>query len=435
MRHMSTDPNLLDDLIARGLMQDTTDLEALAQRLKEGPISVYCGFDPTAQSLHVGNLIGLLTLARFQRAGHRPLPLAGGATGMIGDPSGKSSERNLLDDDALAANLAGIVPILRQFVDFEADENPAKLLDNRAWTISVSILDFLRDVGKHVTVNQMVAKESVKNRMEGADGISFTEFSYMLLQANDFAWLFENEGVEMQIGGSDQWGNISLGVDLVRRRTGGKAHALTWPLLVRKDGTKYGKTAGGETLWLDAAMMSPYRFYQTWMQSEDDELRKLLLWLTFLSIDEVDAVVAEHAEAPHVRLGQKRLAKEITSLVHGVDAASGAIEASEAVFGGAPVEALSAMTFEILADELPTTNVDRSRLDVDDNLVSLLVEGGVAKSKSEAGRLLDQNGISFNDTKISSETVATRADLQHDRFLLIRKGKKSMFLLDFGGPS
>ncbi|MDH3294830.1 MAG: tyrosine--tRNA ligase, partial [Acidimicrobiia bacterium] len=241
---MSTDPNLLNDLETRGLVQDSTDRAALAERLNE-PVTLYYGVDPTAPSLHVGNLIGLLVLARFQRAGHRPIPLAGGATGMIGDPSGKSAERNLLDDDALAKNLAGIVPVLRQFVDFEASANPAKLLDNRAWTISMSVLDFLRDVGKHITVNQMVAKESVRNRMEGEDGISYTEFTYMLLQAHDFLWLFENEGCEMQIGGSDQWGNISLGVDLIRRRTGEKAYALTWPLLVQKDGNKYGKTAGG----------------------------------------------------------------------------------------------------------------------------------------------------------------------------------------------
>ena len=322
---MSTDPRLLDDLEARGLIQDTTDRTALAERLAEGPVTVYYGVDPTAASLHVGNLIGLLTLRRFQLAGHRPLPLAGGATGMIGDPSGKSAERNLLDDDALAENLAGIVPLLRQFLDFEDVENPAKLLDNRAWTVSVSLLDFLRDVGKYATVNQMVAKESVKNRMEGEDGISFTEFTYMLLQANDFLWLFENEGCEMQIGGSDQWGNISLGVDLVRRRTSEKAHALTWPLLLQKDGSKYGKTAGGETIWLSPELMSPYRFYQAWIQAEDDEVRKLLLWLTFLTVEQIDEAVAQHDEAPHKRLGQRLLASELTALVHGGDASAAAV--------------------------------------------------------------------------------------------------------------
>ncbi|MGI9594607.1 MAG: tyrosine--tRNA ligase [Acidimicrobiales bacterium] len=427
---MSTDARLLDDLNGRGLIQDTTDRQALAHRLNEGPVTVYYGVDPTASSLHVGNLIGLLTLKRFQLAGHKPLPLAGGATGMIGDPSGKSAERNLLDDDALADNLAGIVPLLRQFIEFEDVPNPAKLLDNRAWTVSTSLLDFLRDVGKYVTVNHMVAKESVRNRMEGEDGISFTEFSYMLLQANDFLWLFEHEGCEMQIGGSDQWGNISLGVDLIRRRTSHKAHALTWPLLLQKDGTKYGKTAEGDTIWLSADLMSPYRFYQAWIQSEDDELRKLLLWLTFLSVDEVEEVVARHGEEPHKRFGQRLLANELTALVHGEDAAASAVEASEAVFGG-PVASLKAQTFEMLADEVPTTKVDRSRLDEPENLVPLLVEAGAAASKSEAARLLKQNGIAVNDAKVDGEAVVDRASLHHDRFCLVRKGKKSIYLLDF----
>ncbi len=393
-------------------------------------MTVYYGVDPTAPSLHVGNLIGLLTLKRFQMAGHRPLPLAGGATGMIGDPSGKSAERNLLDDDALAENLAGIVPLLRQFLEFEDVPNPAKLLDNRAWTVSVSLLDFLRDVGKYATINQMVAKESVKNRMEGEDGISFTEFSYMLLQANDFLWLYENEGCEMQIGGSDQWGNISLGVDLIRRRTSEKAHALTWPLLLQKDGTKYGKTAGGETIWLDAELMSPYRFYQAWIQAEDDEVRKLLLWLTFLTVEQIDQAVAEHEEAPHRRSGQRLLANELTTLVHGDDAAASAIEASEAVFGG-PVANLKSATFEMLAAEIPTTAFDRSRLDDAENLVPLLVDAGVASSKSEAARLLKQNGIALNDAKVAADAVIDRNALHHDRFCLVRKGKKSIYLLDF----
>lgn len=429
---MSTDPRLLDDLDARGLIHDTTDRSALAERLAEGPVTVYYGVDPTAPSLHVGNLIGLLTLKRFQMAGHKPLPLAGGATGMIGDPSGKSAERNLLDDDALAQNLAGIVPLLRQFLEFEDVPNKAKLLDNRAWTVSVSLLDFLRDVGKYATINQMVAKESVKNRMEGEDGISFTEFSYMLLQANDFLWLYENEGCEMQIGGSDQWGNISLGVDLIRRRTSEKAHALTWPLLLQKDGSKYGKTAGGETIWLGPELMSPYRFYQAWIQAEDDELHKLLLWLTFMSVEQIDETVAAHKEAPHKRTGQRLLANELTGLIHGEDAAAAAVEASEAVFGG-PVADLKSTTFEMLADEIPTTKLDRARLDDSENLVPLLVEAEVAASKSEAARLLKQNGIALNDAKVSGDAVIDRAALHHDRFCLVRKGKKSIYLLDFEG--
>ena len=427
---MSLDAGLFDDLVARGLVHDTTDREALAARLADGPITVYYGVDPTATSLHVGNLIGLLTLRRFQQAGHRPLPLAGGATGMIGDPSGKSAERNLIDDDALQANLAGIVPLLRQFLDFDDGPNPAKLLDNRAWTVSVSLLDFLRDVGKHVTVNQMAAKESVRTRMAGEDGISYTEFSYMLLQAHDYLWLHENEGCELQIGGSDQWGNIALGIDLVRRKTGNRVHGLTWPLLLQRDGTKYGKTAGGETIWLGADHMSPYRFYQAWMQVDDAEVHKLLLQLTFLSVAEAGEVAENHRAAPHQREGQRRLARELTSLVHGVAAAEAA-EAASAVMFGASVADLGLPVFDLLQSELPTSHHPRRLLDEADNLVPLLVEAGVASSKSEANRLLGQHGVSINDAKVTGDTPIDRSALLHDRYCVVRRGKKSVFLLVF----
>ncbi|MFV0525636.1 MAG: tyrosine--tRNA ligase [Acidimicrobiales bacterium] len=428
---MGTDPNLLRDLEARGLIQDSTDREALAARLVEGPITVYCGFDPTAPSLHVGNLIGLLTLRRFQQAGHRPLPLAGGATGMIGDPSGRSDERSLLDDDALQANLAGIVPSLRKFLDFDPSlSNAAKLLDNRAWTVSLSMLEFLRDIGRHVTVNQMTAKESVRARLASETGLSYTEFSYMLLQANDYRWLYENEACELQIGGSDQWGNIALGVDLVRRTNAARVHGLTFPLLLKRDGTKYGKTAGGETQWLNADLMSPYRFYQAWIQADDADLPRLLAQLTFLSLDEVADVVAEHAEAPHTRVGQRRLAHELTSLVHSPAAAVAAEAASEVVFGGSSV-GLDAATFQLLAAEVPTTVLDRSVLDEPDNLVGVLVSAGVAKSRSEAGRLLRQNGISVNDEKVPEGGTIERQDLRHERFALVRRGKKQVHLVMF----
>ena len=323
--------DILSDLEARGLIHDTTDRAALASRLAAGPVVLYCGFDPTADSLHVGNLIGLLTLRRFQLAGHLPISLAGGATGMVGDPSGRDSERNLLDDEGLAKNLEGILPQLRQFLEFDG-ESPAKLLDNRAWTVGTSVLDFLRDIGKHVTVNQMIAKDSVRSRMSEGDGISFTEFSYMLLQGYDFLWLAENEKCELQVGGSDQWGNIVLGADLIRRKLGKTAHAMTWPLLTKPDGSKYGKTAGGETIWLSAAKMSPYRFYQSWIGVDDSEVRKLLLQLTFLSVQEVDSLVAEHEDQPHLRIGQRALANEITKIVHGEPAADSAIEASQVLF-------------------------------------------------------------------------------------------------------
>lgn len=433
---MSTDPNLFDDLLARGLVQDTTDRERLAARLADGPITVYVGMDPTAASLHVGNLIGLLMLRRFQDAGHRVISLAGGATGMVGDPSGKSDERNLLDDDGLAANLAGIVPQLKQFLDFDSAENPAKFLDNRAWTVGVPYLMFLRDIGKHVTVNQMMSRDSVKSRMSRPDsgedtsagvGISYTEFSYMLLQANDFRWLYENEGCEMQMGGSDQWGNITLGTDLIRKMVSGSGYALTWPLLTRSDGSKYGKTAGGDTLWLDANMMSPYRFYQAWIQSEDSEVAKLLRQLTLLPLDEIDAVLAEHQEAPHKRVAQRRLASELCTLVHGPDATQSAVAASSVIFGGAVAE-LDTAALQVLSAELPTTHLDRTILDQEANLVDVLLAMGIVSSKGEAGRLLKQNGISLNDVKATPTDDVTRDTMLQGRFLLVRKGKRNVFM-------
>ncbi len=425
---MSVDPGLLDDLIERGLVQDTTDRTILAERLNSGPITVYLGVDPTADSLHVGNLVGLLTLRRFQLAGHRPIPLAGGATGMIGDPSGKSAERNLLDDDALERNLAGIVPQLKKFIDF--DDGAAKLLDNRAWTVGVPFITFLRDVGKHLTVNQMMAKESVKSRMSGTAGLSYTEFSYMLLQAFDYWWLAENEGCELQIGGSDQWGNISLGIDLVRRRAGKKVHGLTWPLLVKQDGTKYGKTAEGDTIWLSSEHMSTYKFYQSWIQVGDSEIRKLLCWLTFLSIEEIDEIMAEHSEIKDRRIGQRRLAAEITTLVHGEAATKTAEAVSAVIFGGAVTD-LDRPTFELLREELPTTAIDRSQLAVRQNLVPSLVAAGVASSNGEALRLIKQQGISVNDQKVDKDFRFESSSLLHEKYSVVRKGKKSIFLLAF----
>ncbi len=413
---------MLSDLEARGLIQDTTDRDELARRLAEGPIVLYCGFDPTADSLHVGNLIGLLMLRRFQLAGHRPISLAGGATGMIGDPSGKSAERNLLDDEGLARNLEGIVPQLRQFLDFGEGPAQAKLLDNRAWTVGIGVLDFLRDVGKHVTVNQMIAKESVRNRMSGGDGISYTEFSYMLLQGYDYLWLAENEGCELQIGGSDQWGNIVLGADLVRRRLQRGVHALTWPLLTKPDGSKYGKTAGGETIWLSPHKMSPYRFYQSWIGVDDAEVRKLLLQLTFLSVEEVDELVVEHEADPGRRLGQRTLARELTSIVHGADAADAAVEASELLFGRDldPRDA-SAAALEFVAGEVPSSSVAVGGRTV----VDVLVDTELAQSRGDAKRAVGEGGVYLNGERINDlDHEVSGSDLLHGRFLLLRRGKK-----------
>lgn len=434
MRRMPLDPGLLDDLIARGLVHDTTDRAELAERLATEPITLYAGFDPTADSLHVGNMVGLMLLRRFQDAGHRPIVLAGGATGMIGDPSGKSDERSLLDDDALAGNLAGIVPQLRQFLDFERDGNPAKLLDNRAWTVGVPYLVFLRDVGKYITVNQMMAKDSIKSRLEGTEGISYTEFSYMLLQAHDFAWLHENEGVELQTGGSDQWGNITAGTDLLRKRNGAKAHALTHPLLTKPDGTKYGKTAGGETMWLSADKMSPYRFYQSWLQVEDSEIERLLLQLTLLPVAEISRIVEAHNEQPHLRDAQRTLAAELTTLVHSQEALDAAIAASAVVFGGGDVASLDERTLRMLESEVPSSVLPRSLLEEpgeQSNAPAILSGAEVVASNGEAVRLIKQNGVSVNDEKLTVGEVLTTQRLIHDRYLFVRKGKRNVHLIRF----
>ncbi len=431
---MAVDPGLLDDLIARGLVHDTTDRDRLAQRLEAGAITLYAGFDPTADSLHVGNMVGLMLLRRFQEAGHRPIVLAGGATGMIGDPSGKADERSLLDDDALAANLAGIVPQLRQFLDFDRESNPAKLLDNRAWTVGVPYLVFLRDVGKYVTVNQMIAKDSVRSRLEGVEGISYTEFSYMLLQAHDFAWLFENEGCELQTGGSDQWGNITAGTELIRKRNGESAFALTHPLLTKPDGTKYGKTAGGETMWLSPEKMSPYSFYQAWLQVEDAEIERLLLQLTLLSVQEIRQVVSEHHDAPHQRAAQRLLASELTDLVHGPEALASAVAASDVVFGGAAASDLDEETLHTLAAEIPTAVLSPSVLDVagdQSNAAAILAAAGVVASNGEGTRLIAQNGVSINDQKLTVGEVLTTERLLYKTFLFVRKGKRNVHLIRF----
>jgi tyrosyl-tRNA synthetase len=424
-RVTDTGADIIDDLAARGLIHDSTDLDSLRSRLQEGPITLYYGCDPSADSLHVGNLIGLLVMRRFQLAGHRPIVLAGGATGMIGDPGGRSEERNLLDDDTLARNLEGIVPQLRQFLHFDDSPNGARLVDNRSWTVALSAIDWLRDVGKHVTVNQMLAKESVRTRIESDAGISYTEFSYMLLQANDFVNLAELEGCEMQVGGSDQWGNISLGVDLVRRKLGQHAHAMTWPLLTRADGTKYGKSAAGEQMWLGAHRMSPYAFYQAWIQADDADVRTLLSQCTFLELDEVDAVVADHEAAPHLRVGQKRLAAELTALVHGSEAAQAAEAASEVLFGGGSVADASAATLAVLAGEIPTAEVSAAQLADGIALVDLAAEVGLARSRSEARKLAEQGGLSVNGVPIPGvDHAIVPDDVMHGRYIVLRKGKR-----------
>lgn len=422
------DDDLLADLDARGLIHDSTDRAVLAARLAEGPVTLYCGFDPTADSLHVGSLLGLINLRRFLEAGHHPIVLTGGATGMIGDPSGRSDERNLLDAETLAANLRGIAAQITRVL---GPGDGWELVDNADWTADLRFLDFLRDVGKHVTVNQMVARESVQARMQAEAGISFTEFSYQLLQAHDFWWLRTHRGCELQVGGSDQWGNIVAGIDLARRRGAGAVHGLTWPLLLRSDGTKFGKSAAGENVWLDAARTSPYRFFQFWMHVEDDDVERLLLRLTLLDVDEIATLVADHRTAPGRRAAQERLAIEITTIVHGADSARHARDASHMLFGGAARNADPA-TFTMLADEVPTLWLTRSELDDGLPMALALVKSGLCASNGEARRTLEQGGGYCNDVRVSGDAVLDSSSLLHDRFALLRRGKKGYALLVLG---
>ncbi|HEX6424814.1 MAG TPA: tyrosine--tRNA ligase [Acidimicrobiales bacterium] len=423
---MTADATILDDLEARGLVHDSTDRRALAERLAKGPITLYYGCDPTADSLHVGNLIGLLVLRRFQDAGHRPVALAGGATGMVGDPSGRSEERNLLDPATLTANVAAIKRQMARVLDFDGER--ALLVDNRDWTADVTLLDFLREVGKHVTVNQMLARESVKTRLAGEQGISYTEFSYMLLQARDYLHLHRTLDVELQIGGSDQWGNIVAGIDLVRRVRGATAHGLSWPLLTAPDGSKLGKTAGAR-VWLDPARTSPYQFFQHWMQTDDRQVREYLAKFTLLPLAEVDEVAAEHATRPERRLGQRRLAEEVTRLVHGERPTVAAGEASAVLFGGSPL-ATGADALAVVAAEVPTAPLPSTGELADGaDLVPLLVEAGLATSKSDARRALDQGAVSVNGRRAAAGTTVGAADVLHGRYVLLRKGKRNYALL------
>jgi tyrosyl-tRNA synthetase len=417
---MTATGDLLADLAARGLVQDTTDREALAQRLSAGSTTLYHGIDPSASSMHVGNFIGVLMLRRFQDAGHRPIVLVGGATGMVGDPGGRSEERNLLDEETLAANVAGIRGQLERLVDLDR----AELVNNFDWTRQVGVLDFLRDVGKYATVNQMVAKDSVRSRMESEHGISYTEFSYMLLQAHDYWWLHTNKGCELQIGGSDQWGNLTAGVDLIRRRERTSVHALTWPLLTKKDGEKYGKSAAG-AIWLDPARTLPFEFHQYWLRTDDADIEKLLLQLTLLPVDEVHAITSQHREGPEHRRAQRRLADELTALVHGDDAVRQANLAAGALYGK---DVPSAEMLEALRGIVAETTVTADLLDGEEGLVDLLVATALASSRGEARRLVQQGGIAINGQRLAGSQVASSAALD-GRYLLLQRGKQLRHLV------
>lgn len=422
-----TDAGVLDDLEARGLVQDCIDRDGLAARLAEGPVTLYYGCDPTADSLHVGNLLGLLVLRRFQDAGHRPIALAGGATGMVGDPSGRSEERNLLDDATLEHNVAAIKAQIARIVDLS--DGAGALVDNRDWTGEVRLLDFLRDVGKHVTVNTMLGRESVRNRLASEHGISYTEFSYMLLQAHDFLRLEESEGVQLQIGGSDQWGNMLGGVDLIRRAHGRPAWVLAWPLLTAPDGTKLGKTTGAR-IWLDPARTSPYQFFQHWMSTDDRQVDQFLKQFTLLGLAEVAEVVHAHEQEPGRRIAQRRLAHEATALVHGPDEAATAAKVSDLLFGADPTEATAAQLAAV-GREVPSLSLGAGFEGAD--LVEVLADGGfLVASKGEARRALEQGGVYVNGRRAALGDRLERADLLHGRYAVVRKGKKAYGLVDAG---
>jgi tyrosyl-tRNA synthetase len=420
---------ILEELHWRGLVADCTDSDALAQRLAKGPTALYAGFDPTGDSLHAGNLIGQLTLRRFQLAGHRPIALAGGATGMIGDPSGKSAERNLLSREQLDQNLASIKGQLARILDFDTPVNPARMVDNASWTANVGYLDFLRDIGKYFSVNMMMAKDSVRSRLAGDTGISYTEFSYMLLQAHDFYHLRKEQDCELQIGGSDQWGNITAGTDLIRKKLGATAWGLTFPLITKADGTKFGKTEDG-AIWLDPKKTSPYRFYQFFVNTEDNMVPGYLRKFTLLPTDEILALEAGHGANPAARIAHKALAREVTTIVHGKTASDDAVKASEIMFGGG-LDGITEALFHDVAGEIPTTALEKSKVEgAGTALVDLLVQSGLAPSRGQAKKDVEGGGIYVNNVRAGEAgRLIAAGDLLFGRFLLLRKGKRTYALL------
>lgn len=417
--------SIIDELKWRGLVADCTDAAELEKKIT-APITVYCGFDPTADSLHVGNLVPLLALRRFQLLGHHPIALAGGATGCIGDPSGKSAERQLLTKEILDGNIAKVRAQLAKLLDFESKQNPARLVDNASWTAGITFLDFLRDIGKHFTVNQMVAKESVRARMEDREvGISYTEFSYMLLQAFDFYHLAKETGCELQIGGSDQWGNITAGIELTRKKISKQVYGLTLPLITNADGSKFGKSVSG-AIWLDPKKTSVYKFYQFWINTDDRDVVRYLKYFTFLSQAEIEALEKAHTENPGGRVAHRALAKATTDLIHGAGATTEAIRASEILFGG-ELKDVSESTFNEIVGEVPTKELELAKLEgAGIPLAELLVHSGLCPSKGQARKDIEGGGVNINNVREASATRAvTTADLLFGKHILLRKGKKN----------
>ena len=423
---MPTD--FIKELQWRGMIQDIMPgtEEQLAKEMTTG----YVGFDPTSDSLHVGNLLPIMLLKHLQIAGHRPIALVGGATGMVGDPSGKSAERNLLDEETLNKNIEGVGAQLKHFLDFENGENAAVLVNNFDWMKNMSFIEFIRDVGKHITINYMTAKDSVKKRID--TGLSFTEFSYQLLQGNDFVHLYNNYNCKLQFGGSDQWGNITTGTELIRRKTGGEAFAFTCPLLTKSDGGKFGKTESG-TVWLDPEKTSPYAFYQFWLNASDEDAKKLVRFYTLLSKKEIEKLEEEHNEAPHLRILQKSIAEEVTIRVHGEEALKTAIIASNILFGKSTSEdlrLLSEKDFLAVFDGVPQATIAKEDISAGLSIIDALAgKTNFLKSNGEARRELTSNAISVNKEKVNEEFKLSISDLINDKYVLIGKGKKTNYIL------
>lgn len=407
------------------------------EHLMEEMRGAYIGFDPTADSLHIGSMVPIMVLAHLQRCGHKPFALIGGATGMIGDPSGKSKERNALNDESLQKNLDGIKKQLSKFLDFESDApNAAELVNNYDWMKDFSFLEFIRDVGKHITVNYMMAKDSVKKRFnpesDNQEGMSYLEFSYQLVQGYDFLHLYKAKGITLQMGGSDQWGNITTGTELMRRMNIGKAYAMTSPLITKADGTKFGKSEGGN-IWLDPERTSPYKFYQYWLNNTDVDAENFIKIFTFLGKEEIEALIEEHRKAPHLRLLQKKLAEEITTLVHSKEDYLNAVKASEVLFGKSTAEDLKGLdekTFLDVFEGVPQAEVAKAKFEAGlDMIAALSAETGFLKSNGEARRALQQNSVSVNKEKVAEDYTLTTADLINGKYVILNKGKKTTFIL------
>jgi len=422
--------NFIEELRWRGMVHDITP--GTEEQLLKEMTSAYIGYDPTSDSLHIGNLASIMMLVHFQRAGHKPFALVGGATGMIGDPSGKSEERNLLDEKVLRHNQHSIQKQLEKFLDFDCGLNSAEMVNNYDWTKDFTLLHFLRDVGKHITVNYMMAKDSVKNRMDSGSGISFTEFTYQLAQGFDYCWLYENKNVKLQMGGSDQWGNILTGTELIRRKLCGEAFALTCPLITKADGGKFGKTEAGN-IWLDPKKTSPYKFYQFWLNTSDEDATEYIKKFTLLSRAEIDELTNQHIAAPHLRILQKVLAKDITIRVHSEEDYLSALEASEILFGKGTTETLQKLseeTFLAVFEGVPKSELVKSELVNGLNIVDFLSDKtNIFQSKGEARRMLKEGGVQVNKTKVDESFMLDKNSLVNEKYILVQKGKKNYFLV------